>query len=168
MLARKTEAFSAKQPGSLGALRDPGIVRIRRTSNEWCLESRVVSETSIASIPSKFRRSPALAQSALRGGTRSAEIEARFVELRDRWLSETSHFSSIADAATHPAYQQIIGMGALALPLILAELHRAPGHWFWALVAISGDDPVRDEDRGKIPRMAEAWLSWGLATKLLS
>jgi hypothetical protein len=61
----------------------------------------------------------------------------------------------------HPAYQQIIGIGPDAIPLILQELERKPGHWFWALKSITGEDPVLPEHRGQIAKMTESWLSWG-------
>ncbi len=61
----------------------------------------------------------------------------------------------------HPAYQQIIGMGQDAIPLILAEMKRKPGHWFWALKSITGEDPVLPEQRGRIKKMTEAWINWG-------
>jgi hypothetical protein len=35
------------------------------------------------------------------------------------------------------------------------------GHWFWALKAIAGVDPVAPEDRGRVEAMREAWLRWG-------
>jgi hypothetical protein len=60
----------------------------------------------------------------------------------------------------HPAYQQIIGMGVDALPLILRELEREPDHWFWALEAITGENPVPPTDRGRLNEMARAWLRW--------
>jgi hypothetical protein len=52
-------------------------------------------------------------------------------------------------------------MGSPALPLILRELQRETDHWFWALKAITGEDPVDPDDRGKLANMAEAWLRWG-------
>jgi hypothetical protein len=61
----------------------------------------------------------------------------------------------------HPAYQRIIGMGEKAIPLILAELAERPGHWFWALASITGEDPVAEQSRGKLREMASAWLAWG-------
>lgn len=70
--------------------------------------------------------------------------------------------SSITQMATHPAYQQIIGMGKDAVPLILDELRREPDHWFWALHAITGDDPVPSNGRGKLEGMTRAWLDWGV------
>jgi hypothetical protein len=93
-------------------------------------------------------------------GAASTPLESRFRELFQQWKDATRFMSSITDMATHPAYQQIIGMGQAALPLILGELRRDPDQWFWALKAITGDDPVSAADRGNIPRMTEAWLTW--------
>lgn len=59
------------------------------------------------------------------------------------------------------SYQQIIGMGPQVIPLILADLQREPDHWFWALEAITGENPVVQADRGDISAMANAWLEWG-------
>jgi hypothetical protein len=87
-------------------------------------------------------------------------LHERFRELRRQWKEETLYLSSITQIAMHPAYQRIIGMGRAALPLIFQELRREADHWFWALKAITGEDPVPASDRGKLPRMAEAWLTW--------
>lgn len=59
------------------------------------------------------------------------------------------------------AYQKIIAMGAAAIPLLLAELKRAPDDWFLALHAITGSDPVPKRIRGDVGKMAVAWLRWG-------
>jgi hypothetical protein len=63
--------------------------------------------------------------------------------------------------AMDPSYQQIIGMGPAALPLIFEELRQRPDHWFWALRMITGDDPVSPEDAGDIERMRADWLRYG-------
>ncbi|MGO9273516.1 MAG: hypothetical protein ACLQOO_25315 [Terriglobia bacterium] len=47
------------------------------------------------------------------------------------------------------------------VPLILAELRRELDHWFWALKAITGEDPVPAVRRGNMKEMAEIWLEWG-------
>jgi len=56
-------------------------------------------------------------------------------------------------------------MGKLvAVPLILRDLHMKaedPDHWFWALQALTGDDPVPEDARGDMRQMAAAWLDWG-------
>jgi len=85
----------------------------------------------------------------------------RFHSLKTQWEAETAILSSITEIVTHPAYQQIIGMGRVATPLILAEMKKKPGHWFWALKSITGEDPVLPEQKGKIKEMTEAWLRWG-------
>ncbi len=67
----------------------------------------------------------------------------------------------MTDMILHPAYQQIIGLGRGALPLILEELAQQPNYWFWALFAISGEDPVNVEDQSDLEKMTAAWLNWG-------
>ena len=66
----------------------------------------------------------------------------RFYSLTATWRRETALRSSVTAIAMHPAYQQIIGLGEPALPLIFGELRREPDHWFWALGAITGENPV--------------------------
>lgn len=61
---------------------------------------------------------------------------------------------------THPAYQQIIGMGPLALPFIIDRLRTRGGHWYWALMCITGEDPVEPGHSGKVPIMQRAWFAW--------
>jgi len=50
-------------------------------------------------------------------------------------------------------------MGTPVVPLILLELKRQPDHWFWALVAITGQNPVSPESN--FDRAVETWLEWG-------
>lgn len=88
-------------------------------------------------------------------------LAARFQQLADRWRDETAHLSPIRKKVLHPAYQEIIGMGAPAVPLILAEMKRRPGQWFWALQAITGANPIADEQQGNLGTMTDAWLDWG-------
>jgi hypothetical protein len=61
----------------------------------------------------------------------------------------------------HPAFQEIVGMGPVVIPLLLRELEKRSGHWHRALRRITGADPVSSGDRGDIDRAAEAWLHWG-------
>jgi hypothetical protein len=95
-------------------------------------------------------------------GAESA-VDAAFFELTRQWRSETRCISSVSEMALNSAYQQIISMGQAVLPLIFKELEQEPDHWFWALTSITGEDPVPSEDRGRVPRMANAWLQWGEA-----
>jgi hypothetical protein len=93
----------------------------------------------------------------------------RFARLARRWQDETWMLSSTTQRVLHPAYQQIIGMGRDAIPHLLHGLdQRDPEHWFWALAAITGEDPVPPEDRGNVRRMADAWLGWARRQGYLS
>ena len=85
----------------------------------------------------------------------------RFLTLKAQWEVETAVLSSATEIAMHPAYQQIIGMGHVAIPLILSEMKIKQGHWFWALKSITGEDPVLLKQRGRIKEMTEAWIRWG-------
>jgi hypothetical protein len=67
----------------------------------------------------------------------------------------------MAQMATLKPYQRIIGMGSPAVPLILEELRREPDQWFWALEAITEENPVPPEAAGKVREMARAWIDWG-------
>lgn len=89
------------------------------------------------------------------------ELERVFHELADAWRDDTRFLSSVPDRIMHPAYQRIIGLGPAVVPLLLEDLERQPTHWFWALKAITGADPVPGEDAGAIRKMADAWLEWG-------
>jgi hypothetical protein len=89
------------------------------------------------------------------------ETAQKFAALADRWKRETAVLSSVSQIAMHPAYQEIIGMGREAIPLILQELEQEPNHWFWALRAITGESPVPPDQRGKMQEMANSWLHWG-------
>ena len=44
--------------------------------------------------------------------------------------------------------------GAAAVPLILRELERSIDHWFWALGAITGANPIVEEHRGRLGLIA--------------
>ncbi len=92
---------------------------------------------------------------------RLRSVTDRFHELLATWQEECKLLSSASQAAMHPAYQQIIGMGQDALSLIFQQMAETPDHWFWALRAITGENPVPPQDAGDVPRMTEIWLRWG-------
>ncbi|MBE9061930.1 hypothetical protein [cf. Phormidesmis sp. LEGE 11477] len=89
------------------------------------------------------------------------DLERLFNRLAQKVLSETRLESSTQRIAMHPAYQQIIGLGQPVVPLLLREVERKSGRWFWALKSITREDPVPKGDRGKTKKMTDAWLAWG-------
>jgi hypothetical protein len=91
--------------------------------------------------------------------TTSTEIEELFQTLVRQWRADTAHLSLVLKKVTHPAYQRIIGLGPVVIPLILREWQRQPGHWHWALQALTGEDPTQSGDT--VSQTAQAWLQWG-------
>lgn len=90
-----------------------------------------------------------------------ASLEHRFRTLTREWKQATRHLSSVADRSMHSAYQQIIGLGPAALPLILRELERENDDWYWALSAITGENPIPAGAEGRMHAMRAAWIAWG-------
>ena len=85
----------------------------------------------------------------------------RFQRLAAEWKQRSRHMSNTAQMAMLRPYQKIIGMGIEAVPLILEELQREPNQWFWALEAITEENPVPAEAAGRVRLMADAWIEWG-------
>ncbi len=98
-------------------------------------------------------------------GTSDSLVRLRFAHLAATWKRAIRFESSLARIVTHQAYQAIIGMGVAAIPLILSDLKREGGHWFWALHAITQADPAREGDDYESIR--SAWLGWGVANGYL-
>jgi len=89
------------------------------------------------------------------------QLEQTFNKLARKWKKETAHLSFIEQMVLHPAYQEIIGLGKKAIPLILKQLKKEPNFWFWALRSLTGKDPVTKDMRGDVMAMRKAWLNWG-------
>lgn len=87
--------------------------------------------------------------------------EERFRALADSWKHESRYLSNLNPAFMFRSYQAIIGMGFPAVRLLLEEMRRQPGHWFWALEAITDANPIPEEARGNVRLMTAAWLEWG-------
>lgn len=94
-------------------------------------------------------------------------LEERFREHATRWRKQTDGFSLARKKANHPDYQAIIDLKWEAVPLVLKELRDRGGHWFWALSAMTGDNPIPREAAGNVSEMRECWLRWGRDRKLI-
>ena len=94
----------------------------------------------------------------------AARVE--FHRLYSQWREETAFLSSLSDIAMNSKYQQIIGMGRDALPLIFNELQRKNDHWYWALEAITGKNPA-ESCKGDLEEMRTAWIAWAKANGVL-
>jgi len=88
------------------------------------------------------------------------EIKEKFLKLRKMWIKETGHIASPKDRATHPAYQQIIGMGPKVVPFLIRDQLENDTDWFWALQSITGENPIEEGHEGYIQKMAQDWNEW--------
>jgi len=95
-------------------------------------------------------------------------VPEQFRRLATEWKEKSRYLSNTAQMAMLKPYQQIIGLGMPVVPLILEELQREPNQWFWALEAITQQNPVAPEDEGRVRKMADAWIEWGKTQGLLS
>lgn len=152
----KTQTFSAEQGGTdflcatavLSSLRtdeDPG--RSKQLQDVWGIGSQQVTRPSYVIHVSADESSGRIL----------------FHLLRDRWYEERGITSSIVHMSECPSYLRIIGMGEPAVPLILEQLKREgddPDHWFVALEAITGANPIPVEAYGNTVKMAQAWFEW--------
>ncbi len=93
--------------------------------------------------------------------TDEVDVSRKFKQLVDQWSKDTLYMSSITYMVEHPSYLEIVAMGEKAVPLLLRELEKAPNYWFPALTAITGENPIPEEARGRLIEMTEAWLEWG-------
>jgi hypothetical protein len=98
----------------------------------------------------------------LKAKTKTVAADARFKKFARAWKSETELVSKVSKRILHPAHQKIIGMGEAAIPLILNDLSKnGPDDWFWALTAITDENPITEKIAGNMAAMTEAWLQWG-------
>lgn len=83
-----------------------------------------------------------------------------FLKLKNKWEEETFLTSSGTDLISNSAYRKIIAMGKTALPWIFNDLRETNNHWFFALEKITGENPVRKENVGRVEVTKKDWLSW--------
>ena len=91
--------------------------------------------------------------------TVNTDLRAEFDLLVNQWTEETAFHSSLGEIFTNEAYQSIMAMGQAALPLILSELRKKPGHWFYALEKIARSDVA--EGAKNFAEARALWLEWG-------
>jgi len=86
-------------------------------------------------------------------------LEERFKRLRDKWHEETRISSK--HLFDNDNYQEIIGLGPQAIPLLIHELRTDPHWWFDALRSITGHIPETCYDHsGRLDLLTQDWLAW--------
>jgi hypothetical protein len=106
----------------------------------------------------------------MEGESSNREVEeeadqAEFDRLSRTWLDQTMITSSLTKKVENPAYQAIIAMGERAIPPILRDLEREPKLWGPALHAITGANPVKKGEEGKVKLVAKSWIQWAKDNK---
>jgi hypothetical protein len=91
-----------------------------------------------------------------------------FRNLMDEWQKNRASWRSFSgDLMRDPSYARIIGHGQAFLKFILWELYMEVNtgspilDWFYALWAITGQNPVPATAQGNVRKAAEAWIEWG-------
>lgn len=92
----------------------------------------------------------------------SQEDEKKFNTLVAKWKNDSRTSLLMTQKCTDASYQRIIGMGQQIIPLLLKKVSEPSGEdWFWALSAITHENPVKSENRGIINNVIEDWIKWG-------
>lgn len=87
--------------------------------------------------------------------------EHEFEERYWTWQHETSFMSNPQDIISNRSYLKIRDMGKSILYLVFRKLKKEPSiGLFYLLNHLTGVDPVRKENSGSIPFMAQDWLQW--------
>lgn len=108
---------------------------------------------------------PVPARAAKRFSRSDDEVDSLFSSLAREWRESTAIESNLDRMILDSAYQRIIGLGPQVLPHILKDLEETRDHWFWALMALVGEDKAAGQ--ASVGAAAEAWLAWGRTTGLL-
>lgn len=144
-----------------------GECEVRRLWDEAVAEAMGWDANELARLRNLLHNEPHVCGRGHGQYADSLDIEpadrVRFAELADQWERETVFLSFTDKIIAHPAHREIVSMGASAIPLILERMNAQGGLWFHALKEITGENPVKQGDRGEVTVMQETWLKWGEA-----
>lgn len=133
-------------------------------------QSRFIAEVArLRSQGAPPSRSRVILRPSQGGGVKNASdtLRREFQKHERKWVAETMFHSSPVERYLHPSYARIIGLGQPVIPHILASLEKTPNDWFYALRAITGENPVPDSIAGDVVAMSGVWLDWGKARGLI-
>jgi hypothetical protein len=143
-----------------------GSYQIGESKNAHRSASRIVETSSDSAVVNVGTADPFDIFKKILVVTQVDEDWLEFCELSRDWKQHRKNISMMAADPRDPHYLRIIGMGRRAIPCILRQLRNEmlagePDHWFTALWAITGENPVPEVSQGRIREMARAWLAWG-------
>lgn len=92
----------------------------------------------------------------------------RFNILADRWEKETGHYSIIQ--TEHPCFVEMDKMKSKeAIGWLLERMTKKPTHLMMLLGmwVKKKDNPITDDMAGKVTKITEAWIKWGIEKKFI-
>lgn len=133
-----------------------------RPHRQWkAVSSKPEAWTTREEVKSDPRRWLATSRTKVQGTSpRADRVESLFKDLTEKWKDETINLSDVGQIILNDSYQRIVGLGPTVLPYIFGALSIELDWWFPALRAITGVDPIADEDVGDMEAMRQAWLRW--------
>jgi hypothetical protein len=122
--------------------------------------SGALSENNASSYNTAFNTSILATSAGYRTLANSnRNIQTIFEACYAKWEEETKYLSS-SKMFDNIYYQKIISLGIDVAPVIVNKLKETPRHLFVALQKITGINPIKPENRGKIKEMANDWIDW--------
>lgn len=147
---------------------DETIVVSTTANTHWTVANNVQ-----ACVIAKLSDLDLLSQMAAGLQAISAEIERmsdyeNFQKLSAEWKRSRAGWQSFSgDLMRDPSYSQIVGMGPAAIPFMLSDFESELSSdepitdWFYALWAITRENPIPLESQGRPREAARAWIEWG-------
>lgn len=84
-----------------------------------------------------------------------------FYELKAKWKDETGGLSITIHKYRNENFQKIIEL-LNVLQLMINDLHvNGSEHLYWHLTKITGDNPIKQENIGRMSESRLDWLAWG-------
>ncbi|MEG3858799.1 hypothetical protein [Microcoleus sp. herbarium12] len=145
------------------ALSDERLLKLQQVANNLNIS---IEELVLIGIENLLAQAEVYSQNTAKNSLpKKAEISPDIVDkfhaLASDWKQDVAGLSSTTQMSEHPAYQEIIEMGTKIVPLLLSELNNNPLYWLSALSAITGENPIKPEQRGRVKQMGSAWIEWG-------
>src|SRR6476469_1264767 len=144
------------------ALSDERLLKLQKLANDLNVSIEDLVLIGIENLLAQPKiLSPNTAQDILnRNAKIYPEIVDKFYALASDWEKDVAGLSSTAQMSQNPAYQEIISMGTPIVPLLLSKLKESPIDWLLALSAITGENPIKPEQMGRVKQRGSAWIDW--------
>ena len=95
------------------------------------------------------------------------EARVYFDMWRNQWLDETKYNSNISSSMQHPLYSKILSLGDIIVPFLIMDLRENKTHWFYALTALTGENPILKEHSGQVDNMIADWVKWAEVNSII-